>query len=148
MLGERLAEARTLCGMRQIDLAVALGCSQSMISMAETGATQFGLEVLIAAAKELGVSIDYLTGLADDPTPAAALVAELARLRADGADPVRLTWALEEAERALSTRRRTPQPSEKAKLAVKFYTGDDPSVQARARVARRILRQLEGARRA
>ena len=59
--------------MAQVELAVALGdrYNQQMISMVETGKGNLLLDGAINAARELGVSLDYLTGLTDDPTPAA-----------------------------------------------------------------------------
>ena len=72
MLGERLAEARRRVGLAQIDLAAALGdrYDQPMISNVEAGRRSLRLDGAVNAARELGVSLDYLVGLTDDPTPA------------------------------------------------------------------------------
>ena len=63
----------------QVDLAVALGdrYSQSMISMVECGQRELRASGVIRAARELGVSVDYLYGLTDDPTPATALAEKI-----------------------------------------------------------------------
>ena len=74
MIGERLAKARKAAGMAQVELAVALGgrYDNTMISHVEHGRSSLLLDGAVRAAKELGVSLDYLTGLTDDPTPAAS----------------------------------------------------------------------------
>ena len=79
MRGDRLAEARKRAGLLQVDLAVALGdrYDQSMISHVEAGRSSLLLDGAIKAARELGISLDYLVGLTDDPTPAAELSAKV-----------------------------------------------------------------------
>lgn len=63
---------------------------QSVISAVENGRSSLRMSGLIAAARALGVSSDYLLGLADDPTPAAQLVPALAAGRRDaGLVPLR-----------------------------------------------------------
>ena len=76
MLGERLASARKRMGLSQRQLAAAMGerFDQTMISRAETGRSGFAVDSLSKASAVLGVSIDYLFGLTDDPTPANDLV--------------------------------------------------------------------------
>ena len=71
MLGQRLADARKRAGLSQVELAVALGdrYDNTMISHVEHGRSSLLLDGAVRAAKELGVSLDYLTGLTDDPTP-------------------------------------------------------------------------------
>ena len=71
MLGERLAAARKSRGLTQWDLAVALGdrYRQSTISAIERGHSSMHLEGVKRAAQELRVSVDWLAGLTDDPTP-------------------------------------------------------------------------------
>ena len=71
MIGERIRKARIERGLMQIDLAVAMGdrYGSSMISQLESGQRSLRLEGAVSAARELGVSLDYLTGLTDDPTP-------------------------------------------------------------------------------
>ena len=75
MLGERLAKARRLAGLAQVDLAVAMGDRYNgpMISMVENNHSGLLLDGAVKAAQELNVSLDYLVGLTDDPTPAAEL---------------------------------------------------------------------------
>ena len=78
MRGKRLAKARKRAGLRQVDLAVALGkrYDQTMISHVESGNSALLLDGAVKAARELGVSLDYLVGLTDDPTPSAELSIE------------------------------------------------------------------------
>ena len=85
MLGQRLAEARKRAGLMQVELAVALGdrYDQTMISHVERGRSALLLDGAVQAASELDVSLDYLVGLTDDPTPSAELAAKLDAL----ADP-------------------------------------------------------------
>ena len=73
MVGERLAACRKRAGMTQVELAVELGdrYSGSMISNVERSRSNLLLDGAVAAARVLGVSLDYLTGLTDDPAPAA-----------------------------------------------------------------------------
>lgn len=75
MLGERIAVARRRVGMTQVELAVELGdrYDKSMISHVENGRTALLLDGAVKAAEALKVSLDYLVGLTDDPTPAAEL---------------------------------------------------------------------------
>ena len=84
MLGQRLAAARTRAGLRQVDLAAAMGVdySQSMVSHVEAGRKILRLDRATTAARELNVSLDYLAGLTDTPEPAATLATELAHERA------------------------------------------------------------------
>ena len=84
MFGERLAASRQRAGLRQVELAVALGdrYSQSMISMVETGQRELRADGVMLAARELDVSTDFLYGLTDHPAPAATLASELAQERA------------------------------------------------------------------
>ena len=72
VLGSRLAEARKWAGLAQVELAVAMGdrYDHSMISQLETGKKSVRLDGLVNAAAELNVSVDWLLGLTDDPTPA------------------------------------------------------------------------------
>ena len=74
-IGERLAEARKRAGLRQVELAVAMGerYDQTVISAVENNRSRLRYEGLFRAAQELGISLDYLFGLTDDPTPAAEL---------------------------------------------------------------------------
>lgn len=87
ILGERLALARRRAGLKQVELAVALGdgYDQTMISAVECGRSALRFAGLVRAAQELTVSIDYLAGLTDDPTPAAELTVRVAALERRGA---------------------------------------------------------------
>ena len=71
MLGERLASARKRVGMSQRQLAAEMGgrYDQTIVSRVETGKSGFLVDGLAKAAEILGVSIDYLLGLTNDPTP-------------------------------------------------------------------------------
>lgn len=84
MFGERLRETRKRAGLLQVDLAVALGdrYDHSMISRVESGHKSLRLDGAVNAARELGVSLDYLVGLTDDPTPYAELEKRLAKAEA------------------------------------------------------------------
>ena len=68
-LGKRLREVRHLRGWSQLQLAVALGdnFSQSMVSMVESGQKKMPMPRMVAAARLLNVSADFLLGLSDDP---------------------------------------------------------------------------------
>ena len=90
VIGERLAASRKRAGLLQVELAVALGerYNQSMISHIENGRSALLLAGAVKAAKELGVSLDYLVGLTDDPTPAATRNGSPAVSVNDGGYPV------------------------------------------------------------
>ena len=57
----------------------------SVISAVENGRSSLRLDGLVAAARALDVSSDYLLGLADDPTPPARLAPALADAGQDAA---------------------------------------------------------------
>ena len=68
MLSERLREARRRAGLRQIDLAAAIGeYDHSVISAVENGRSSMRIEALVKAASALDVSTDYLLGLSEEP---------------------------------------------------------------------------------
>ena len=73
MLGERLAESRKGAGLTQFQLAIALGdrYDRTMIGHVEHNRSGLLADGLVKAAGTLHVSVDYLLGLTDDPTPAA-----------------------------------------------------------------------------
>ena len=75
MLGKRLVSSRKRAALTQGELADAMGdrYDRSMISHVESGRVNFLTDGLVKAALALNVSIDYLLGLSDDPTPAAQL---------------------------------------------------------------------------
>ena len=72
MLGRRLAQARKRNGWTQARLASEIdkGYERSMISHVEAGRATLHFDALVKAARALDVSIDYLAGLTDDPSPA------------------------------------------------------------------------------
>ena len=86
MIGERLRKARKAAGLAQVELAVAMGdrYNGQMISMVENNRSGLLMDGAVNAAKELEVSLDYLFGLTDDPTPAASRSSN----HADGEYPV------------------------------------------------------------
>ena len=90
MIGERLAVARKRAGLAQVELAAALGdrYDQSMISQVESGQKTLRYDGLVKAVKELDISLDYLFGLTDDPTPAAGRNGSHAVSANDGGYPV------------------------------------------------------------
>ena len=90
MRGDRLRAARSKAGLTQTELAVALGdrYTGSMISMVEHGHSALLLDGATAAARELGVSLDYLVGLTDDPRPAAELAAAFDGSAGDAVTPI------------------------------------------------------------
>lgn len=72
MLGQRLAQLRKRSGWTQARLAAVIGESyeRSMISHVESGRATLHFDALVKVARALDVSIDYLAGLTEDPTPA------------------------------------------------------------------------------
>ena len=84
MLGKRLVESRKQVGLAQVDLATALGdrYDQAMISRVESGKKSLRFDGVVKAARVLGVSIDYLAGLTDDPMPSVEREEALGQLRA------------------------------------------------------------------
>ena len=92
MLGLRLASARKRLGLSQVQLAVAMGprYDQSMISHVEAGRSKLAVDGLTTAALVLGVSIDYLLGLTDNPSPAMSLTPDTSTFVPDPPDIVRV----------------------------------------------------------
>ena len=80
--GRRLAQSRKRVRLTQVQLAVALGdrYDHTMISHVEAGRSALLFDGATKAARELGVSLDYLAGLTDNPEPAAALAAKVSEL--------------------------------------------------------------------
>jgi transcriptional regulator with XRE-family HTH domain len=60
--GARLARARKAAGLSQEQLAQRIGKPRSMVARAELGITTPSLDLAIAIARELGVSLDDLVG--------------------------------------------------------------------------------------
>jgi phage repressor protein C with HTH and peptisase S24 domain len=85
VIGERLRETRKLRGLTQLQLAHRTGIKRHLISMVEHGKSGLSPANLSAAAQALRVSVDYLFGLTDDPTPAAQLASRVRALEDDSA---------------------------------------------------------------
>lgn len=66
---KRLRDMREDRDLFQKDIAEYLQCSQTCYSSYEIGKRSIPVEVLIKLAKFYGVSMDYLVGLTDVPTP-------------------------------------------------------------------------------
>ena len=77
IVAKRLRKARTALGLSQLQLANRLGNTRHLISQVEHGRCGLTMPRLSAAAQTLGVSVDYLFGLADEPTPAHQLARDL-----------------------------------------------------------------------
>ena len=77
-VGKRLLKARKLRGLSQQQLAAGTSNTRPLISMVESGRANMSVANLTAAAKALGVSVDFLCGLTTDPTPSRELAKELA----------------------------------------------------------------------
>ena len=69
VLGERLRRARMRLGWNQMELAEEAGIPQQVLSRLEHGHQSIYIERLVELAKTLEVSLDYLVGESDDPTP-------------------------------------------------------------------------------
>jgi len=67
MIGERLKEQRIKCKARQQDLADAIGVQTSMISRYETNRDDPSDKIKVRIVQFLGVSLDYLLGVVDEP---------------------------------------------------------------------------------
>ena len=76
-IGGRLREARRARGLSQGSLARLANSTRELISQVENGRCLLSAAKLRGAAEHLQVSIDYLFGLTDDPTPAANLTMQL-----------------------------------------------------------------------
>ena len=93
-VGKRLRRARLSLGLAQGDIAKVTKSTRELISLVETGRSGLSPAKLLAAAQFLKVSMDYLFGLTDDPTPsqeltldlktAAALIRDLKQMREEG----------------------------------------------------------------
>lgn len=68
--GDRLREFRERLNLTQEDLQKRIGAQKgTLIYRLESGRAEPGLYFLRNLARELGVSIEYLLGVEDDPTP-------------------------------------------------------------------------------
>ena len=82
MFGERLAESRKRANLSQFEFAVEIGCDRTLVTHAEANRTGLSADRWVKAADVLGVSIDYLAGLTEDPKPSAEREETLDQLRA------------------------------------------------------------------
>lgn len=69
MIGERLWELRKDAGLTQDDLAALLNINKHSISSYERGKSEPPDVIKIAIARYFNVSVDYLLGLTDTPSP-------------------------------------------------------------------------------
>ena len=69
MIGERLLDLRRDAGMTQDQLAAALNVNKHSISAYERDKNEPPDAIKIEIARYFGVSVDYLVGLTDDPSP-------------------------------------------------------------------------------
>lgn len=56
-------------GLTQAQVAAVLHVSQNTYSQYEIGTSRYPLDVVVQLAEYYGVSVDYLVGLTDEPTP-------------------------------------------------------------------------------
>ena len=76
MLGPRIAALRREAGLSQAELAARLGVSPSAMGMYEQGRREPSAQLLVALARELGVTTDFLlTGQVTAPVGTDALTA-------------------------------------------------------------------------
>ena len=76
-IGERLRAARKMRSLSQTKLAELIGTSTSQISTVEQDRAGTSIRTALAAAEALGVSMDYLVGLVNDPTPTRELLSNV-----------------------------------------------------------------------
>lgn len=65
----RIRDLRIDKGLTQEQIAAVLHVSQNTYSQYEIGTTRYPLDAVVKLAEYYGVSMDYLVGLTDDPTP-------------------------------------------------------------------------------
>lgn len=65
----RIRDIRNDRGLTQEQIAKILHVSQNTYSQYEIGTTRFPLDVVVKLAEYYNVSMDYLVGLTDEPTP-------------------------------------------------------------------------------
>ena len=85
IVGARVTASRKLRGLSQTQLAKIAGKSPGQVSMVEHDQSGTSLRTAIALAEALKVSLDYLVGRVDEPTPtreiACDLKTKIARIR-------------------------------------------------------------------
>ena len=65
----RIRDLRIDRGLTQTQVAAVLHVSQNTYSQYEIGTSRYPLDVVVQLAEYYGVSVDYLVGLTDEPTP-------------------------------------------------------------------------------
>lgn len=104
MISRRLQIRRAQLNITQLELAELSGLSQSQISRYEQEANEPTADALIALARALDVSTDYLLGLMDDPRLPPMNVSELTALELEVISLVR-GMSEDQARQALSMMR-------------------------------------------
>lgn len=69
ILTKRLKECRKKTGLPQIKVAIYCDITERAYQSYELGVHEPKVSILMRIAEFYGVSIDYLVGLTDDPTP-------------------------------------------------------------------------------
>lgn len=64
---QRLRDIREDNDLTQADVAKALNIQQTQYSRYERGATQMSIDKYIVLAKYYNISLDYITGIIDEP---------------------------------------------------------------------------------
>ena len=105
MLGERIAALRRTRGMSQAELAGRLGISASAMGMYEQGRREPSVQIIIALARELDVSTDFLLTGKSAPPESDPL-------------PKLLEFCVDAADRKLEAR--TDRPFSRQELATLF----------------------------
>ena len=72
MIGNRLYLLRKAAGLSQIELGNMLSVSHHTISSYEKGKSDPSDETKVWLARYFGVTVDYLVGLSDEPSPSNA----------------------------------------------------------------------------
>ena len=106
MLGERIAALRRRAGLSQAELAQRLQISASAMGMYEQGRREPSVDTLVAMAKELQVSMDFL------------LTGKIRTAQEDEAMAQMLLGSIASAEKQLTHRRE--KPFTRQELAVLF----------------------------
>ncbi|HHY66654.1 MAG TPA: helix-turn-helix transcriptional regulator [Alicyclobacillus sp.] len=69
VFGDRLRQLRRNSGMSQKDLASSIGVTERAFRFYESGDREPTIEQLVKLADIFNVSLDYMTGRTNDPTP-------------------------------------------------------------------------------
>ena len=93
-IGARIHEARRALALRQADLARQAGLPVTVLSRLECGLQSVSAERLAALARVLGVSADWLLGLAGGaaPAPVDGLARDTQRWGGTAQPPERRSW--------------------------------------------------------